>query len=818
MRTERYLESSATRCPQYGRTRYSPYTALSLEMSDKEMEDVASSHTTEEDEEPEEAAPAAEPANDELEDDDEDGTEDDDQGEGPEASPKSEVPPEEAMEGAEEDDKPQEPSYSTRGRSTTDTDPLERLAREALGDLREKEPTSSLRESFLSDAISEEERRTRTRYIPDVEGMHALRKHEVKGDLQLARSNFSSSGVASTLAAKAKKDDDVMEDDRASDAGVRAGSKTIEIGAAELVLPSPAFVAPPTSESKQVTSPRQVEAVTAFNPPRPPESIGAKKKHRMLRWERRPADIEVDLKKYRKTVEKARDELKSAEAECERLEAVDNHLRRHFLGHLQCQNEEWIRLNKELAVVQQECVNAADLLTSRTRSRGAGKSSHAMRDVLTVLRARGQEMTNRGIAIPAKSVEEPAKGAGGVGFTSLHDWTRTTAIEVAPMASEWVVPGDAVKTVYGQGTVVAVFGPAPLDVDEKPHKDLVFGHAVPKSPSAMDVDDADDTAATPKSNVEADGKTKKKPKKKENGSAPSSRPKNFIVAPRVAVRLPFGVGFFPIESVTSLEDTSTYSDDRLAQRWKGLAETAVAMGPVLDVQAMADLARTEAVLEANALELEEGAVEKQESTNKVGDRLLPFGSGLFPTASGRGATLWKQTLDELEKAIDDTIFTGTAVLGRKDNPGVTNEVRMHEDEHQELIDLKAETLQLKNELYRQRRVRMLNERTYAATQERAVRVEALVHEMRTDLKTLKRRLDEEVAELGISEDEAEKILTSFYNSLDNKHSGEASPPKRPRRMSRLPDEDDEMMDEEEEDKDEPISASLLQVAAAAEQS
>jgi hypothetical protein len=69
--------------------------------------------------------------------------------------------------------------------------------------------------------------------------------------------------------------------------------------------------------------------------------------------------------------------------------------------------------------------------------------------------------------------------------------------------------------------------------------------------------------------------------------------------------------------------------------------------------------------------------------------------------------------------------------------------------------------------------------------------------MRTDLKTLKRRLDEEVAELGITEKEAEEILSAYYRSLDSQLAGEASPPKRARRQSHL-ESDNEALEEDAE--------------------
>jgi len=98
------------------------------------------------------------------------------------------------------------------------------------------------------------------------------------------------------------------------------------------------------------------------------------------------------------------------------------------------------------------------------------------------------------------------------------------------------------------------------------------------------------------------------------------------------------------------------------------------------------------------------------------------------------------------------------------NEGITPEIRDFEAHQQDSYTLQAQVLQLRNQLYRQRRIRTLNERTLAATSERSDRVECLVAEMRTDLKSLKSRLDEELKELGIDHERAEAILGSFYLS------------------------------------------------------
>lgn len=758
-----------------------------------------------------------------------------------EETPKEDSPPE------QETVEAQEKSYSTRGRAGDQAaaDPLEKLARDALKDLaREKDTPATVGASFLSDALTEEERRTRTRYLPEVDGMYALRKNEIKGDMALARSILSSAGVTGTVATfktnktKRARDEDGMDsvdeegasatdEDRMSDINLRIGTKTVEIGSSAMVIPSMAFVAPTATttngggSSKRKASPKEIEAVTAFNPPRPPESIGAKKKHRMLRWERRPADIEVDLNNYRKTVHKTREELKNAEKEAERIEMVENHLRRHFFGHLKCLNDQWVQLNEELGLAHQECVNAADLPTSRTRSRGAGKGSFAMKDVLAVLRARGAEIDEKGLsldAFPATEVETRSYGAGGVGALSFKNWDRSTTIAPGKVADAWVLPGDEVQTPYGKGTVVAVFGPSGLNVKETPHEDVVFKGsgvkpAVPsdtKESSDTPMPDADavpsetkEAGAPPKADDATAGAKKQAKSKKKDEPESTAVSSKRMVAPRVAVRMPFGVGFYPADSVLSTENPARYSDARLAERWKAMAETAGKFGGILDIEAMAAMESAEPGEDpmdtsANmAVDETAGAAERPVVSVKGSTpRLVPFGSSLLPTASGRGALVPQVDAAELNAELNMVLTKGEGVLGVPTNQGVPQGVRELEVQRQDYLDLQARVLQLRNELYRQRRTRMLNERTAATTKERSARVEALVAEMRADLKSLKSRLDEEIRELGISENQAENLLTSFYQSLDSKHSGQASPPKRPRKQSRVDLEEDEEMEDE----------------------
>lgn len=669
------------------------------------------------------------------------------------------------------DSKQTEPVYSTRGRTAErgPQDPLERLARDALGDLahmgREKETVPAVT-SFLSETLTEEERRTRGRYIPEVEGMHALRKQEIKSDLAMARALQAKKKRSRDEEMEVDDEPSMSEDDRASDilrTGAGAGTRTIPVGATELTIPSPVFLPPAISNGDTVKkpTPREVEAVTAFNPPRPPESIGAKKKHRMMRWERRPADIEIDLNNYRKTVQRTREELKNAEAELERRQIVEDHMRRHFFKHVQCLNDEYAALTEELTSLQQECINAADLITSRTRSRGAGKGGHVMREVLSVLQQRGAELGQRGLTLhPIESTEPIPRGVGGVGALSFREWNRSTVIEPKTMAQAWILPGDIVHTPYGNGTVIAVSACSKLDPSERPNEVT--------RPQNI------------KSSIDAHSSESEHIMK----MSPSESIKTPILAPRITVKLPFGMGFFSVDSIESHENPAAYSDERLALRWKGIIETANSFGYAIDIEAMAEIVAGDMDHGVEgAMDVEE--TNKQEvSADNIAERqrrLLPFGAGMWPSAYGRGDQMHTATLPELDKILEPVLYKGCAVLGSKDNMGVPSIIREREETREERVVLQAKILQLKNKLYHQRRIRVLNERTHATSQERSARVEHLVSEMRSDLKSLKNRLDEEVREMGVSEEKSDSVMASFYNSLDTKHSGLTSPPKRPRK-------------------------------------
>ena len=625
------------------------------------------------------------------------------------------VPPlsEPQSEGAESSSKAELP-YSTRGRATgvdvgSVGDLWERSSRDGFDDIgrAEKPSATTLGTSFL-ESLSEEERRTRTRFLPDVDGMHTLRKHEVKGDLALARSIASGSGVTSLGPSKKNKpgkrgrvDDDGMEveededttpseDDRSSE----LGTTTFEIGKRDLTLPSNAFIPPPGDASDlrdgqrrgELLSPLIVEAVTAFDPPRPAESVWAKKKHRMLRWERRPEDLEVDLSNYRKTVQRTRQELHKAEAECERLETIDSHLRRHLLGHLDSLNEEYFRLNDELGRVQQECVSAADLLTSRTRSRGAGKGTYVMRDVLSVLKARGAEMKEKGIAMEPPASEDPSRpgGLGGLSSFSFEDWVGSSVVSPKKLASSWLLSGDKVQTPYGKGTVLDVYSFSKLSDAFSPIDTSVNPLAQTAAQRAAKPKDADKSSSK-KKKEDLIANTSAAFSQVDGKVATRESDTNPTIPPRVSVKLQFGVGYFPIGSVNPIEDVSSYSDGEFASRWQKMFATASKVGTCLDVEGMAFVSESSSGLisdsdegkneESTAMDVDDDAAKQSEApeadqsskgseaVKSASRRFLPFGAGLLPTSSGRGSYLQDLSVINIEKEIHTALFDAEGVLG-----------------------------------------------------------------------------------------------------------------------------------------------------------
>jgi len=77
-------------------------------------------------------------------------------------------------------------------------------------------------------------------------------------------------------------------------------------------------------------------------------------------------------------------------------------------------------------------------------------------------------------------------------------------------------------------------------------------------------------------------------------------------------------------------------------------------------------------------------------------------------------------------------------------------IEKYQSQKEKLNRLKIKVLQLRSRLCRQKKIRILNERSLKAGENRSKRVEGLLMEMQADLRCLKERLQDELKELGTS--------------------------------------------------------------------
>ncbi|GFH51294.1 hypothetical protein CTEN210_07770 [Chaetoceros tenuissimus] len=622
--------------------------------------------------------------------------------------------------------------------------------RELLG-FREPASKTMPTTSFL-DSLSEEQRRVRTRHLPDVAGFRRLHKAEIKRDLTGIKKLLKASKGNSKKSTEEEMNKEVdlekmevdatagSEDESQSDVENQITLPTSQPGKGQLsdaklsgIIENPdlqTIFSMPYNESPYIctdvnlegklgdakpslfSSPQVVESISAFNPPRPPESVGSKKMHRLTRWERNPQDVEVDLSNYRKTVQRTRQELHKVEDERERIEVVGQHLRANFMTQLQCMKHEMDLMNATYDDIQGQCIKSADLLTSKTRSRGTARGSNVMMDVLSILKTRGD-----GTNIELSDTPPPScpVGVGGVGHGSS-------------LGSGWLLPGEKVSTPYGNGTVLNAFGPAPLDPT--------------KAPSNED-------------------------EKKSQSDKQDNLNVSVILPSRISVKFPFGIGYFSLSNVRSLETPVSLKDEGLAQRWLAMIESARETGTCVDFEGV-DQINTDAaavVSVDSGMDKEDENMdmsENMESGVSAEDKLLAYGSSLFPSSTNRGAGMEKLSIDQLEKIVSDMLGKSSGVLGAKNHPSVPDAYKKWEHEREELRTLEGQAIQLRNKLYRQRRIRFLNEKNAVSAQKRRDRFEFLLTEMKSDLDMLKDRLKDELAELGIDQDRARHILSEYY--------------------------------------------------------
>ncbi len=588
--------------------------------------------------------------------------------------------------GNNDDSRSRDDASLDNNNGTSNNNSFSTTSRTALASERDilgfREPTSTstnLTSSFL-DSLSEEQRRVRTRHLPNISGFRRLHKSEIKRDLSLIKKMLKSAvnkggGKNAPVEEAPNKDDstepenmdvdgpvqgsdeDMPSDDEGNSAagfGPANGSTKPSEPTADLynVFSLPFIQSPyictdvDSKSSKQnsaeepslFSSPQVVESITAFNPPRPPESVGPKKMHRLHRWERNPQDVEVDLSNYRKTVNRTRQELHKAEMERERIEVIGSHLRSHFLTQLKCMRNEMYLLNQQYDTVQSQCVKAAELLTSKTRNRGLARGSYVMKDVISVLKSRGEKLNIDSLkkgAIDSKSEPWCVAGVGGVSYNET----------CAKLGSGWFVPGDKVSSPCGIGVVEHVYGPSALDPI-----DLMKGKL-------------------PQSQVGKNGR----------------RDITSSMSPRLRVKLPFGVAYFNPSSVSQIESSVACGDNTLCARWVAMLESAKMMGTITDSRSVDNYTSiqravsqtneektgdiddddlTESSLLPDAantdMDIDETPSETNSNDTVKNNKMVSFGAGILPLPKN---VISDADLSTLEKNVELLLRGSSGVVG-----------------------------------------------------------------------------------------------------------------------------------------------------------
>lgn len=109
-----------------------------------------------------------------------------------------------------------------------------------------------------------------------------------------------------------------------------------------------------------------------------------------------------------------------------------------------------------------------------------------------------------------------------------------------------------------------------------------------------------------------------------------------------------------------------------------------------------------------------------------------------------------------------------------DNPNVPSEYKEWEVNREELRRLQGRAMQLRNKVYRQKRLRFLNERSCLTGKDRRGRFKILLSDMKSDLDSLKGRLKEELYELSIDPVKASELLSKYDAADDSAASADDS--------------------------------------------
>jgi hypothetical protein len=257
-------------------------------------------------------------------------------------------------------------------------------------------------------------------------------------------------------------------------------------------------------------------------------------------------------------------------------------------------------------------------------------------------------------------------GVGGVNAEAFKDWDRFTEIKPMKPAISWLESGQFVLTPYGEGTMEASFPPETPEPSPDSHSGAETAENHKGAQEGTKHSDFQKSSNRKKNNSRAlDKEDEKSPSLEEQNKYSSLKPL------RVKVRLPYGVGFFGMDAILKMDSPANYSDAQLAKRWKGMVESALKVGPCIDVQGMTSKPEKQS---SDRSDLLEGAMDIDDAARNAGtdaaasdaaddDRFLPVGASLFPTKGGRGYFLHKMSIDDIEKGLQKALYGGHGVLG-----------------------------------------------------------------------------------------------------------------------------------------------------------
>ncbi|GMI58544.1 hypothetical protein ScalyP_jg10961 [Parmales sp. scaly parma] len=588
--------------------------------------------------------------------------------------------------------------------------------------------------SFL-EALTEEERRARTRQLPDLEGFQSLSKQEKRSSKPKSKSSSN--------------------------------------------FPGP---------------PPYIRTFAAFNPSQPPESSAASKRKRLAAWETDLATVDSDLLLYKRTVDETRKRLKMVEDERAEMDIRLAAIRSNFLATLSSTRAEIAEIDKRTASTiteacagsstknskslkgQQKLASFTDLLQTLT-DRGFITSS-ATTPLATLRAMKKGEATKEptkpnskpkpkskkrqtkkekeaqvkaeaalalALALEQQNTQQPPSipnynplGIGGVPISSSSSSILGAKEFATPLASGWILPGETVK-VNGYSGTWKVKDVMPR-VFVKDDKILVNSSANSNSNTNAETN----TEST--SDNDSDDPLKNNSKKRLS-----------VIPPRIAVQFDFGIGYFPLHEIERAGDAksvSEYTDKELANRWSAMLKQATENKGYFDVEGMADVTNTNPIF---------GGYDKSSESGSY--RLIKFGSNVVPTPGSRGLDLSTMPLTALYSEFNPSVTNKNFPVLASDANLITPEGYTEwEDERLTIYTLKAEMLQLKNTLRRLQANRLMNEKpcSLAAIGHYNKQVNEL-DDMRAKLWDIKKKFRAEQQELGISEDKAEKMLKGALN-------------------------------------------------------